>query len=472
MKQAYSRYGMVFAFLCVVGGGAYAGGPITYPARTDTCETSNTGPCLNLGMKFLGRPGDPLPTGLQLGLTRSNAVGMDVDFHDKVIRATDATDRNNASIEAEIGTHHWEKDSKMFIVRINNGGYLLRYFNPSLRTVQTSRIISATSGAGDSTHFGRAVSLTFSWTNSGTVYELYGTKINQLTIDQVSDTITSRVLVFDFAHDSFNSGVNCLPSTYVPTWNGLFDVSQDDKSFTVAFYNGAGSGQNNAHDLVNFTSGMGCRYMRTDTFQVVNRDWGSAVGPVMTDQPFVNGNNVFASRCSAAAPCPLYDSFGMHEAAQRHNKQFASFAGDVCSSVAPNYCSCPPTSSNAQLPCQKYYWEIATNFVRPCNNVTDCEGHAAGGSQLDFIGLGGVSHSFSQPNVGVLDSNGVNKGNPGLRTILIAPPVDNHGTYANADSTDQQPFIYTTSGVPSNPFVLNPVPPFTSGYLMILPMSL
>jgi len=453
MQRSF-QLSFVLTLIFAVGGAAFAVGPLTYPARTDTCETSNTGACAGLGMKFLGRPGDPLPAGLQLGLTRSSAFGTDADFHSKIYRVTDSTDNNFGTLTMNIGGHHWSiadsKSNRMFIVNTVGGSFLLRYFNNGVTT--KSQIRSSLTGAGDATHFGHYATLAFSWTKPNTIFEFYGrnagqavAQINVLTIDPVSDTITSRVLLFDFANDPTGK---CLPSGYMTTWVGVFDSSQDDQAFTLTLSNTGG--QQSGYDVVNYTQTKGCRYLRTDTFQVINSDWGSPAGPIVTDQPFQDSTGTFHS-CSVSAPCTLHDGFTLHDGAQRHNSAFAAFSGDVCN--AGHVCSCPGTPGV----CQKYYWQVGTNVVRPCNNITDCEGHASSGYTGEFIGGHGLSHFYSQPNTGVLNANGVNPGNPDVKTIITTPPVDNHGTYDNGDSGDKPPFFFSTEGVPSDP---NPV-----GYL-------
>ena len=252
--------------------------PLTYSARTDTCETGLESGCSGLGLSFLGcntwangtytpvnttAGGCPVTNGGTApnigGLYGAGNIITEPSFNSRVVRATDYSTTSASCLGTvyQIGTaggSWWAADASKFTVQPQNGVQCVFAFsaNSALGVAVTS--IGGQSGAACTDNcqaFVTGASTTWSHINPSLLWEIINGRINQLTIcdaTYLAGSYPSSCVPPTFAHAStwvFHrapvftfltgcSGGPCgLPSDFVPNWTGTVGVSDDDTSITL-----------------------------------------------------------------------------------------------------------------------------------------------------------------------------------------------------------------------------------------------
>jgi hypothetical protein len=449
------------------------GGPVTYSARTDTCENIGDPGCTGgraVPMNYRGRPADAALIPSVGNLTGKNTVVTDPDFRSRILRASDST-VSSGSMSGPSGgdVGWWAADSSGFVSTNTGTVMFLGYLNTTSFQVTWSTLRTATTGHGDSSHFAHGASIIFSGTPSATtliMFELDGTLINRVVVDKPTDPgctaagtcdrIISRTPIIDLA-----SGGGCLPVGYTPSWQGTFDVSADDQSFTIAFSTtsgptacsaaatGGNCGQGTGVDIVNYTVGQGCRHYITGSptsGPSITGDWGcsfpvgggatSCSGPanapaIVSDNPDI---------CGSVIPCAIGDQFQIHGVDQTPNPKYAHISKNGSTNCTNGaLCSCGTDGA-----CTTYFWDIGTNMVRPCGDPVhgaSCGGHQTKGFQYEFRGSGNYKAlDYGKPVV-----NG--QLYPGT-SIITNLPSDDHGSGNVVDTSKPAPIYLAMTDVP------------------------
>ncbi len=261
------------------------GGPLTYSARTDTCETGLESGCSGLGLSFLGcntwsngtytsnnstTGTNPCPvasggTAPNIGgLTGIGNIIAEPGFNSQVVRLTGYelvsgsgpchgfTSFNDGSSGAY---NVWAADKSKVIIQPDAGVPCVVAFNPTTM----ASTISSIGGPGNSTctvdctTFDISAAFIFSITNPNLMWEMVPSTgvLNQLVISACSPSIStcttnvaptfanaanwvfSRTQVINFLSPPGCSGCAPLPSDFVPNYTGTFAADIYDTSITI-----------------------------------------------------------------------------------------------------------------------------------------------------------------------------------------------------------------------------------------------
>ncbi len=455
-------------------------------ARTDLCETStstNPGgrPCTNppgqpdSPLSFMGRNTSssdgsyvPIDTAPSMGgLYGAGDCINDPDFGSKICRLTDYSMASTVGLSfsmSDNGENNWwsADDTKFLAASSGGGGLNLFAFSNDSNMTATVTDIGGSSSHGSATTFASG-HVAFSTVYPNILYELdYGTittstgqpfiQINKLTLNDSGAPSTwtlTRTKLFNFITDSSN----CLPTNdFFPNWAGTFQVSDGDQSFQFGLSDNGQNGSRGtdkkgvAHPygatiIANYTVGKGCRVLDTygnasDTGpgqiyglngsqpaigpMTIWGDWG-ATGAV------TNGAGITQIGISGGAQLP--DTQYIHDSSVDDDPLYSSVSGSPDTTTTPENVSCWGKTTTGL--CESYTWEVATTNIRPDLP----EGHGADGYVYRYRGHYGQAFSYEAP------------WNPLGALITITMPGDNHGSYNNVDTDDDQPVFFFTTNV-------------------------
>ena len=349
--------------------------PLSYAARTDQSEE----------LHFLGRPADPLPN--VGGLLGAGTVVADPDFGSTIYRVTDyQTKCSVLGIYFPVfgSARGWAADSSAFLVEAVYGVSCLMYWDGAAGKATLAPFSLNPTSA-----------YVFSHSDPNALWERAGTVINKVSIDRSTGTL-SRTKLFDFLNDSHH----CLPSGFKVGDAGLFEPSEDDTSFTLAYWE---SQQGTGHDIVNYTVGKGCRHYDTQA-GTIDGDWGE-IGQVNTTARFL-----------------------LHQAENTPNSVIAALGPSTCLGTQP---------------CDRFnpfFWNVPTLDVVECSH--GCDGHGTYGIASRYANAKFRQHYYSNPAQPLREMNP-----PGLPSL-----VDLHPSWNNNDGADKPPFIVAVQHASSNTF--------------------
>jgi len=371
------------AYSLVISSPTTTCGPPSYPcSRTDSNVVQIPSQIPNVG-----------------NLTGANTVVTDPDFGNRIARVTDwntdpgisASSRSFVSAASGSADENlWNTDSTLFIVQsLGAAGYPLT-FDPVSMQAQRMYVSSDPTRGG----FHVAGGGTWSRVSPNILYGIGETTPTIYKYDLTDRTnAPSPQLVYDFS-----SSPNCLPGFSV-TWKTKGGVSDGDAVFAMGYSN-AGAQGTGVYAVV-YKVGSGCSVINTQTGQVWG-DWGATGTISIPDRWLVH--NVKLSKDG--------------------NWLIISTAGCLTSS-----CSAGP-----------YFWQIGTTFVSSCGDgLTSgqrCSGHWTEG----------YSHWINNYDAGKFTSRPLS--DPTQITYLdpvlptgIQSPLDQHGSWNNADPADTLPFL-------------------------------
>jgi hypothetical protein len=127
-------------------------------------------------------------------------------------------------------------------------------------------------------------------------------------------------------------------------------------------------------------------------------------------------------------------------------KERGSYGGLYYTSlIAGNVSDVSPSDwSNTEAYCLNYVLDTTSTLVAPCSDFSSCTGHNATGYMRKYYGKHYSEALYSNPLI-----NGVM--NPGTKILTASLPCDDHGSYRNADTSDDKPIFSSTTDVPGWP---------------------
>jgi hypothetical protein len=375
-------------------------GPPTY-----NCSRSDLNPAPNPAIPPQVGPNTCVASQLSScgSLTGANRVVVDPDFHNRIVRVTDASTAGGSTmITSASGSNDpnmWNQDSTMFVVQDTATSAYLFGFNPS--TMQATKIAAMAYMAGGS-------GWSWSFVNPAVLYRLNGTAIYSYDLSGIGSTVPAPKLIYDFNNPQCLGADPLWRANPKVTWRTLFNMSTDDQVFATGYSNTGGQGTGYLTAI--YTVGHGCRLLDSKS-GIVYGDWGTT-GPISTS-----------------------DRWTMHANALGKSGDWDLVGFTTCLSTS---CSKPP-----------YFWSVATTTV---TNPSGClSGHWTEG------------HSYWRKNSGcnhIGQDTTRQYGLPGLSTMQISSfpsnmtlPFDQHFSWNNVDSSDTYPVI---SGSWTN--IINPLP--------------
>jgi putative Ig domain-containing protein len=369
-----------FALTVAARSNSGACGPPTYPcSRTDLQVAPLPNLTPNVG-----------------NLTGANTVITDPDFHNPIVRLTDANTNphaKNVTFVASAGgssnANTWNSDSTLvFVQDTNSTGYPMT-FNPATLEAARMYISSFPQTGGFTTPQSH-----FSWsrTNPNYLYVLGGTKILLYDFTNRNQPPSPR-LVYDFT-----SSQNCLARGFSPTWLNFGGISAGDTNFVVGLSNTGFQGTGT--DVVVYTVGKGCTHLNTQTGQVTS-DWGQA-GTITTS-----------------------DRFTLHDSFSTLSSGWVILGSTTCLS-----------STCARGP---YFWQVGTTNVTACVAGQLCGGHWT-------VGHYHWANNDGDPTQGqyhMRPFSDLNAFSPIISALPpgLAPGTDQHPSWNNADANDSVPFV-------------------------------
>ena len=434
-----------------------SGAPTQYPGiRTDLCEFGTESGCSGLGLSFLGENKttaagiyDPLQEAPDIGgLYGMNNCIIDPDFHTKICRMTDysmVSEGRTFNVGSAGNNNMWAEDGSMFLILNSGGGYHLMSFNTSTMQVATTSIGgNAPGGGGSNTAFAGPV--IFSSINPNVLYELQmgvtssGLPSNQLNELRLYNTVSptgwtlTRTKLFNFNTDSSN----CLPSNFFPNWGGYFNVSSDDQTFSFSFSDSGQNGKRDANNMYGatmlavYSMGKGCRVL--DTYGNNGESGPSQIYGLNASRPATGPMTIWGDwgatgTVQNGSGAPLPDVMYMHDGQPAPNSAYVLFGGTPAHECTQQTCSCFGITSGGG--CEQYVWNVPTTNVVPDYTT----GHEAQGNLYQYRGKKYWTISYANPEVHTSP----------LLTENI--PVDQHGTYNNADQNDDQPVFFASTNV-------------------------
>jgi hypothetical protein len=365
----------------VVSSPLQACGPPAYCSRTDVV--------------VVPIPTKPPNTG---NLSGANTVVVDPDFHNRIVRITDANTnsfsyfRNRTYTTAASGSadeNIWNLDSTLFVVQdTGTWGYPFS-FDPN--TMQAARMyVSSSPQTGG---FMLPSSGTWSRVNRNLLFTNTGTAIEKYDFTD-RNTPPNAQAVYDFT-----SSPNCLPPGFAVTWRTRGGVSGDDTVFGMAYSNK--SGQNTGVYAVAYKVGSGCTVLNTQTGQVWG-DWG-AKGTIKQSERWTI-----------------------------HNAKISKDGNWLV--VVVGNC----LTSNCQGP---FFWQIGTTNVISCADSGRCDGHWTEGythwvNNNNSPISNQMIRSFADKNSAISLTHDFPSAFSGY--------FDQHQSWNNADPADSVPFLSST----------------------------
>ncbi|HZQ95041.1 MAG TPA: Ig domain-containing protein [Candidatus Sulfotelmatobacter sp.] len=352
--------------------------------------------CSRTDLSIVQLPQTPPSVG---NLTGANTIVADPDFHNRIVRITDAqtnpdpvfanrTFFTSGSGSADVNL--WNVDSTLFIVQDTGSNSYPFSFNPA--TMQASRLY----GTSFPSTKGLVLSSSGTWSrvSPNVLYAFGGTSIKKYDFSDRVNPPSPQPLY------DFKSSPNCLPAQFTETWSSDGGISGDDSVFGAAYSNNGGQGT--GIYAVVYKAGSGCSVLNTQTGQVTG-DWG------------VRGRINIADRWTI------------------HNVKLSKDGNWLI--ISPTHC----TSGNCSY--GPYYWQVGTTSVSSCGQGGLCSGHWTEGyshwvNNNNSPMANQVMRSFSQAAQAWSISSNLPAG--------IAAPLDQHQSWNNADPADSVPFLSTT----------------------------
>ena len=335
-------------------------------------------------------------------LTGANTIVTDPDFGNRVVRITDwNTDpglqaSNRSFVSAASGSadeNLWNLDSSMFVLQSLGAASYPYTFDPP--TLQATRMyVSSDPSAGGMKLGSPGIwsrvdpNVLYTPGETGTVINKYdfSDRINPPSPQQVYDFTSSR---------------NCLPAGFQETWKSKGGVSVGDAVFAMGYSNTGAQGT--GVYAVAYKAGSGCTALNTQTGQVWG-DWGAKGSINIADRWLIH--NVKISKDG--------------------NWLIIATAGCLMS-----HCSEGP-----------YFWQIGTT------NVSSCGDGKNGGQRCTGHWTEGYSHWINNYDGGRYVSRPLSDPTAFNELTAIVPtgirdPLDQHGSWNNADPSDSLPFFLT-----------------------------
>jgi hypothetical protein len=356
-------------------------GPPSYPcSRTDFAIIQVPNPVPNVG-----------------NLVGANTIITDPDFHNPIVRVTDANTNPRkparsfgAGIGGSADVTVWNKDSTLFILGDTGGEYYPFSFDPD--KMQAARLYKGSFPAS-----GGIVTREGVWSHSqpNVLYMLDHATILKLDFSDRKNPPKGQVIV-DFAKFS-----DCMPVGFKATWYVFGGVSEDESIFSAAF---SSSGQDTGAYAVVYQKGKGCRLLNTQTGQVTG-SWGSS-GTITTD-----------------------DRWGIHNVKLSKDGSWLVVSNGKC------------YSSNCAGP---YFWQVNSTTTSNCAKGTSCGGHWTAGHNR-WINAGGAPMGQLQTRLfsSTRSPTALIKGLP----LGITPPFDVHLSWSNVDPNDSFPVLSATRSI-------------------------
>jgi hypothetical protein len=360
----------------------------------------NCGPpaynCSRSDLKIVQLPQTPINVG---NLTGANSIVTDPDFHNRIVRVTDAhtnpepTFVNRTFVSAGSGSadeNLWNVDSTMFVVQDTGSNTYPFSFNPA--TLQASRMYISNFPSTNGLMI--ASSGIWSRVNQNLLYTFSKTFIHKYDFTDRSNPPSAQTLY------DFSSSANCLPAHFTDTWSVNGGVGDDDTVFGRAF--STTGGQGTGIYVVVYKVGSGCSLLNTQTGQV-SGDWG------------------------AKGTINIADRWTIHNVKLSKDGNWMIITPTQCTSAR---CSAGP-----------YFWQVGTTNVGSCGQGGLCSGHFTEGYShwvnCNNSPMGNqVIRSFSEPTSTHSIGNNLPEG--------IVVPLDQHQSWNNADPQDSLPVFSAT----------------------------
>lgn len=196
------------------------------------------------------------------GLVGKNTIQTDPDFQTKIVRATDASDNSNNSLQTSDGPESplWNTNDTMLLCKNNGGVSFLLQFDPK-------KLVAKNSGLKFKGKIG------FSKKSPHVLYQLTDGHLLQkvqLTAVKGVFSIGATTDVADFATK--------LPTGFKVNWVGSLNIAQDDNTFAIGFSEGI---QETCFTVIAWRKGKGFRVLNTQTGQITG-DWGTTGKATLT----------------------------------------------------------------------------------------------------------------------------------------------------------------------------------------------
>ena len=352
--------------------------------------------CSRTDLSTVQLPQTPPSVGNLIG---ANTIVVDPDFHNRIVRITDARTNPNpifvnrtfvSSSSGSADDNLWNLDSTLFLVMdTGSNGYPFS-FNPS--TMQASRMYVSNFPSTN----GLMVPSSGIWSrvDPTLLYTFSGTSISKYNFSDRTKPPTAEPVF------KFTSSTNCLPSQFTSTWSSNGGVSADDKTFGAAFSNSGNQGTGTY--AVAYRVGSGCTMLNTQTGQV-SGDWG------------VKGTINIPDRWTI------------------HNVKLAKDGNWLI--IVPTNCTAAPCSAGP------YYWQIGTTNVTSCGQGGLCSGHwTEGYSHWVNCNNSPMANQVIRSFAVAASARSVGNDLPSG----IVGPLDQHQSWNNVDPMDSVPFFSST----------------------------
>ncbi|MGA7564616.1 MAG: hypothetical protein WBW53_00940 [Terriglobales bacterium] len=275
-----------------------------------------------------------------------------------------------------------------------------------------------------------------------------------------------------------------------PVWSTCSATGSTCTDGGVTWTNiGGVGGQGPGFDYVVYRPSQGCTRVNTRLGKIYRGTGNSAPAGLMT-----TNESIACTRAGSGPPCSLPDRFTLHEVEQGMDGRYVTFSPTGANAANPagswnsgtltcqvssaswvgaysatttytangvvsygglyytslisantgNEPDISPTAwGNTEAYCLNYILDTTSTLVAPCSDYSDCTGHNAAGYLRKYYGKHYVDALYSDPVI-----NGAM--NPGTK-LTASLPCDDHGTYRNADTNDDQPMFTSTTDVPGWP---------------------
>lgn len=331
-------------------------------------------------------------------LRGANTVIVDPDFGNRIVRVTDAgtnpaNPNRTYTTPPSADDNVWNLNSTLFTITDTGGNGIPFSFDPS--TMQVSRLYAAQFRASG----GIVLPNAGVWSRADPsllyIYRRGGRPVIE-TIDFGNGSNPPTLKSFY----SFSTSSQCLGEGFRVTWTAPGGVSAGDTVLGAAYSNAGGQGT--GVYMTAYRAGSGCRVWNTETGQITG-DWGET-GEISTA-----------------------DRFTVHNAKLSKDGRWFIVVRQKCLSR-----SCSGSGI--------YFWKLESTSLSAC--VNSCGGHWTEGYSHwvnnDTTPVQELIRSFSTADTSVAAI-------PQLPANL-SPPNDQHPSWNNVNSTDDNPVLATTFG--------------------------
>ena len=352
--------------------------------------------CSRTDLSIVQLPQTPPSVG---NLRGANTIVLDPDFHNRIVRITDARTNPNpifvnrtfvSSASGSADDNLWNLNSTLFLVMDSGANGYPFSFNPS--TMQASRMYVSNFPSTN----GLMVPSSGIWSrvNANLLYTFSGTSISKYDFSDRTTPPTAQPVY------KFTSSANCLPSQFTATWGSNGGVSGDDKTFGAAFSNSGTQGS--GIYAVSYKVGSGCTMLNTQTGQV-SGEWG------------------------ARGTINIPDRWTIHNVKLSKDGNWLIIVPTQCTSGS---CSSGP-----------YYWQIGTTNVTSCGQGGLCSGHwTEGYSHWVNCNNSPMANQVIRSFAVAASARSVSNDLP----PTIVAPLDQHQSWNNVDPMDSVPFFSST----------------------------